>query len=75
MFLGAIVAGILSVVVLIASRWLSSSIRDRISLSFLFGGATCLIASGFMVDPALGYFAAGILAVGFALLVGYEGGE
>lgn len=75
MFLGAILAVVLSLIVLIASRWLSSSIRERISLSFLFGGATCLVTSGFMVDEALGYLAAGVFAIGFALLVGYEGGE
>lgn len=75
MLLGGILAGLVAASVFFASRWLSSSIRERISLSSLASGATCVSTAGFLVNAALGFLATGALIVLFGILLGYESGE
>lgn len=75
MVLGGIASASLALLVYFASRWMVGSQRERISLSSLFAGGTCLATSGFLVDEALGYFAVGALLVVFSFLLAYEAGE
>lgn len=75
MYLGAILAILLAAAVFVAGKWLASSMRERISLSFMFGGAACVCVGGFLIDLALGYLLVGALGIGFALLLGYESNE
>lgn len=75
MLLGGILAGSLTVIVFLVSRLLVATKREQVSMALLFGGATCVATAGFLVSPALGFLATGLLAVMTALLLGYEAGE
>lgn len=75
MLLGGILAGFLTVAVYFASKLLVATQREQISMAAMFGGGTCISTSGFLVSPELGFLAVGVLAVVFAVLLGYEAGE
>lgn len=75
MVLGGVIAALLAVITYFAGKFLVSTRRERVSLSALFAGGACISTSGFLVDPALGYFAVGFVSVAFAILLGYEAGE
>ncbi len=75
MVLGGVLAALLAVSTYFVSKYLVSTRREKVSLAVLSAGGVCVSTSGFLVDPALGYFATGALFVAFAILLGYEAGE
>jgi hypothetical protein len=75
MVLGGVLAALLAVSTYFIGKFLVSTRRERVSLAALSAGGTCVSTSGFLVNPALGYFAIGALSVVFAILLGYEAGE
>jgi hypothetical protein len=75
MLLGGILAGLLTVAVYFASKMLVATQRERISIGLFFGGAACISTAGFLVSPELGFLAVGLLALLFAVALGYEAGE
>lgn len=75
MVLGGVLATIFAIGTYFVGKFLVATRRERVSLSALSAGGVCMSTSGFLVDPALGYFAIGALSVAFAILLGYEAGE
>lgn len=75
MLLGGILAGLVTVAIYFASKLLVATQREQISIGLFFGGATCIATAGFLVNPELGFLATGLLALLFAVALGYEAGE
>lgn len=75
MVLGGIIAAAVAVAVYFLSKFVVATQRERVSISFLFAGATCLANAGFLVNAALGYLAIGLLCLFFSVVLGYEAGE
>jgi hypothetical protein len=72
MVLGAIIAAVLAIGVFFASRFVVFSDRERVSMSVLFAGGTCISAGGFMVNEKVGFFVTGAFLVFLSLLLAYE---
>jgi len=72
MVLGAIIAAVLAIGVFFASRFVLFSDRERVSMSVLFAGGTCISTGGFMVGPEVGFFVTGALLIFLSLLLAYE---
>jgi predicted permease len=72
MVLGAIIAAVLAIAVFFVSKFVVFSDRERVSMSALFAGGTCISTGGFIISPEVGFIATGTLLIFFSLLLAYE---
>lgn len=72
MVLGAIIAAALAIAVFFVSKFVVFSDRERISMSALFAGGTCISTGGFIISPEAGFVATGVLLILFGIMLAFE---